>query len=592
MKSLGSKRLLSFLCLSADPGEELMPNFSTTTEDHPPPARASGLDSFVPGKRVIDGSGVELAIETRWLLQQRLRAASLVLVVGFGLFFIRSLILHSFDSLAVLFHGLMLGLPLLTLSAFSSRWKPTLRQLRSFEVILFALIVVCFMAAQYAVMLRGVREDDPLRLQAAVKSSVLWMLSMIFTYAIFIPNNWRRAAKVIVPMALAPMVVPWILGMVHPELYLVAIRGADFDQVSEHSLFLLLGAVTAIYGTHTMNTLRIEAYEARLLNQYRLGRRLGGGGMGEVYLAEHQMLKRPCAIKLIRPDLAGIHRVFARFEREVRATARLSHWNTIEIFDYGRNDNGSFYYVMEYLPGLSLAQLVERFGPMPAARVIYLMRQACDALREAHDAGLIHRDIKPANLMSAYRGGLYDVTKLLDFGLVKTLAEDESVHLSQEGTVAGSPLYMAPEQIMKDHVPDRRTDIYGLGAVAYFTLTGRPPFLGDSGMAVMIAHARDPVTPPSQLQPGIPADLERVVLQCLAKNPDDRYPDAPSLAEALAACADAPNWSPRHALDWWQSHQNGIASEPTGPDPKTAPPPQGNSEAEVSFQSVDAPRFM
>ena len=186
---------------------------------------------------------------------------------------------------------------------------------------------------------------------------------------------------------------------------------------------------------------------------------------------------------------------------------------------------------MEYLPGLSLAQLVERFGPMPAARVIYLMRQACDALREAHDAGLIHRDIKPANLMSAYRGGLHDVTKLLDFGLVKTLAEDESVHLSQEGTVAGSPLYMAPEQIMKDHVPDRRTDIYGLGAVAYFTLTGRPPFLGDSAMAVMIAHARDPVTPPSQLQPGIPADLERVVLQCLAKNPDDRYPDTSSLAE-------------------------------------------------------------
>jgi eukaryotic-like serine/threonine-protein kinase len=567
-----------------------MPDFSTTTEDHPPSERASGPDSFVPGKRVIEGSGVALATETRWLLQQRLRAASLVLVVGFGLFLIRSMLLHAIDSLAVLFHGLMLGLPLITLSAFSSRWKPTLRQLRVFEVILFALIVVCFMAAEYVLMLRGVREDDPLRLQAAVKSNVLWMLSMIFTYAIFIPNNWRRAAQVIVPMALAPMVVPWILGMVHPELYQIAIRGTNFDQVSEHSLFLLLGAFTAIYGTHTMNTLRTEAYEARLLNQYRLGHRLGGGGMGEVFLAEHQMLKRPCAIKLIRSDLAGIHRVFARFEREVRATARLSHWNTIEIYDYGRNDDGSFYYVMEYLPGLSLAQLVERFGPMPAARVIYLMRQACDALREAHDSGLIHRDIKPANLMSAYRGGLYDVTKLLDFGLVKTLSEEDSVHLSQEGTVAGSPLYMAPEQVMQNQVPDRRTDIYGLGAVAYFTLTGRPPFLGDSAMAVLIAHARDPVIPPSQLQPGIPADLERVVLQCLAKNPDDRYPDTPSLAEALAACAEAANWSPRHALDWWQSHQDGIASEP--PDRQTAPPPQGNSEAEVSFQSVDAPRFM
>ena len=186
--------------------------------------------------------------------------------------------------------------------------------------------------------------------------------------------------------------------------------------------------------------------------------------MGEVYLAEHQLLKRPCAIKLIRHDLIGNHRIFARFEREVRATAQLSHWNTIEIFDYGRNDNGAFYYVMEYLPGLSLAELVERFGPMPAARVIYLLRQACDALHEAHEAGLVHRDIKPANLMAAYRGGLHDVTKILDFGLVKTLSENENApHLSREGTVAGSPLYMAPEQIMHTHEPDRRTDIYALG---------------------------------------------------------------------------------------------------------------------------------
>ena len=183
----------------------------------------------------------------------------------------------------------------------------------------------------------------------------------------------------------------------------------------------MLGAFTAIFGTHTINTLRVEAHEARMLNQYRLGRKLGGGGMGEVYLAEHQLLKRPCAIKLIRSERAGDAHTLARFEREVRATAQLSHWNTIEIFDYGRNDDGVFYYVMEYLPGLSLADLVRRYGPMPPARVIYLLRQACDALHEAHEAGLIHRDIKPANLLAAYRGGLHDVTKLLDFGLVKTL---------------------------------------------------------------------------------------------------------------------------------------------------------------------------
>ncbi len=304
------------------------------------------------------------------------------------------------------------------------------------------------------------------------------------------------------------MVVPWILGMLHPESYEVALRAANLEQISEHGLFLLLGAFTAIFGTHIINTLRTEAFTARLLNQYRLGRKLGVGGMGEVFLAEHQLLKRPCAIKLIRPEHASDAHAMARFEREVRATAQLSHWNTIEIFDYGRNDDGVFYYVMEYLPGLSLDVMVRRHGPLPPARVIYLLRQACDALNEAHDAGLIHRDIKPANLFAAHRGGLHDVTKLLDFGLVKTLQGAGSIQLSHEDTVAGSPLYIAPEQVVHTNPPDRRTDIYALGAVAYFLLAGRPPFLGDSAMEVMIAHTRDPVLPPSVFRPGVPSDLE------------------------------------------------------------------------------------
>jgi eukaryotic-like serine/threonine-protein kinase len=196
--------------------------------------------------------------------------------------------------------------------------------------------------------------------------------------------------------------------------------------------------------------------------------------------------------------------------------------------------------------------------------VIYLLRQACDALHEAHESGLVHRDIKPANLMAAYRGGLHDVVKLLDFGLVKTLTEDATApHLSREGTVAGSPLYMAPEQIMHTSEPDGRTDIYALGAVAFFMLTGRPPFLGESPMEVMIAHVRDDVLPPSRLKSDIPADLEAVVLRCLAKNPADRYPSTPSLAESLEKCADRANWSARQAALWWQSHPE---------DPRQKPP--------------------
>jgi serine/threonine-protein kinase len=575
-----------------------MSNAYATTEEQPfpdlPATRPPSRDSFVPEKRIVEGTAGQLATETCSLLQQRLRAAALVLVVGFTLFFLRSLLLHRFESVTVCFHGLMLGLLILSFTALSSRWRPPLAQLRAFELTLFALILAFFTTAQYALMLASVRADDPLHLLSVVKGNLLGMLAMMFTYAIFIPNNWRRAALMIAPMALVPMVVPWILGQLHPEFYEVAVRAANLELISEHAIFLFLGAFTAIFGTHTINRLRSEVYQARLSNQYHLGRKLGVGGMGEVYFAEHQLLKRPCAIKLIRHELAGNPRIFARFEREVRATAALSHWNTIEIYDYGRNDDGSFYYVMEYLPGLSLSELVKRHGPMEPARVIYLLRQACDALREAHGAGLVHRDIKPANLMAAYRGGLYDVAKLLDFGLVKTLSENQSIHLSQEGTVAGSPLYMAPEQIMSTVPADARTDIYGLGAVAYFMLTARPPFSGENAMAVMIAHTRDPVTPPSQIKPGVPADLEEVVLRCLAKNPDDRYADTSRLADALGACADATNWSPEHAAEWWRNHGPAIpaAAQPARTqerpgDERISPPGLDGTASQDAVLSAD-----
>ena len=266
--------------------------------------------------------------------------------------------------------------------------------------------------------------------------------------------------------------------------------------------------------------------------------------MGEVYLAEHQLLKRPCAVKLIRPGDATDPRALERFEREVRLTATLSHPNTVEIYDYGRAEDGTYYYVMEYLPGLSLAELVERHGPLPPGRVVYLLRQVCGALREAHAAGLIHRDIKPSNIFAARRGGMDDVAKLLDFGLVLPAATVRAAHLSGEGQILGTPLFMSPEQATGGRELDERSDIYSLGAVAYYLLTGRPPFDGEDGIAVMIAHARDPVVPPSRVRAGIPEDLERVVLRCLAKDPAERFPDAESLERALARCACAAELGP------------------------------------------------
>ena len=581
-----------------------MPETHDTTRDYPHQAQAltglSGRDSFLPDHRIVGGLSSD-GSEMRWLLQQRLRAASIVLVVGFGLFVLRSLLLHRLESLSVLFNGLLLGLLVLSLALLSSTWRPTLRELRIYEVSLFAGVTVFFMAAQYVRMLRFARDDSPMYFLAAVKSSVLCTFLVILTYAIFIPNAWRRAACVILPLALAPVTLPWLLDMLHPESRVVAQRVADPGQTTEHGLFLLLGAFTAIFGAHTINVLRIEAREARMLSQYRLGQRLGVGGMGEVYLAEHRMLKRPCAIKLIRPERSDDTHTLARFEREVRATAQLSHWNTILIFDYGRHDDGTFYYAMEYLPGLSLDVLIRRYGPMPPARVIYLLRQACDALHEAHEAGLVHRDIKPANLFAAHRGGHYDVAKLLDFGLVKTLQGGDGMQLSREDTIAGSPLYIAPEQVVHNHPPDRRSDIYSLGAVAYYLLTARPPFTGESPMEVMIAHTRDPVAPPSEVRAGIARDLEAVVLRCLAKQPDDRFPDTPSLAAALAACADAAEWSPDHAAAWWRDNPDAGQPESERSSgsaglgrPHTAASGEANPATEASpvLQSAEASRLI
>jgi serine/threonine-protein kinase len=530
----------------------------TRAEAHP---TSPVQDSFVPRRRIIEGrSRQALADETQELLRRRLTAASLVLGISFAVFLVRDYFFPRYLQSLAIFHALILLALVLNLAALWSRWTPSMRQLRSMELMTFGLVVVFFVLGQYLGLLARVRNGEltPSDLSYLSRSGLIWTLLLIFTYGIFIPNGWRRAAMVILPMALSPLAAPLILRATSPGFRTVVQEAWVPEKLTENLLFLILGALTAIFGTHTMTAIRTEAFRARRMNQYRLTRKLGSGGMGEVYLAEHQFLKRACAIKLIRPKLSDNPRALARFELEVRATARLSHWNTVEVYDYGRTEAGTFYYVMEYLPGLSVQELVERHGPLPPGRAIYLLRQACDALREAHRAGLVHRDLKPPNLFAAYRGGRFDVTKLLDFGLVKPTRDEEAPGLTRDGMVTGSPLYMAPEQVMSTHTPDARTDLYALGAVAYFMLTGRPPFEGPDAMAVMVAHARDPVAPPSTHIRSVPGDLEEVVLRCLAKEPKDRFQDAEGLAQALAACTDAGSWSVGQAEEWWHAHEPSI----------------------------------
>src|SRR5262249_35281468 len=292
-------------------------------------------------------------------------------------------------------------------------------------------------------------------------------------------------------------------------------------------LWMTIAVAIAVYGTHRVEALRREVSEARKLGQYVLKRRLGAGGMGEVYLAEHVLLRRPCAIKLIRPDRAGEPKNLLRFEREVQTTATLTHPNTVQIFDYGHAEDGTFYYAMEYLPGLTLEQLVREHGPLPPARAVHFLRQVCGALREAHAIGFIHRDIKPSNIMACERGGLHDVAKLLDFGLVLAPGigpPDE--RLTREGAVAGTPPYMCPEQAAGLDNLDARSDVYGLGAVAYFLLAGEPPFAGRSPVHTLAAHLYEPPTPLTNHRADVPASLQAFVLRCLRKDPAERFPDA------------------------------------------------------------------
>jgi hypothetical protein len=311
-----------------------------------------------------------------------------------------------------------------------------------------------------------------------------------------------------------------------------------------------------IYGLHE------RAREARRLGQYELEEKIGAGGMGEIYRARHAMLRRPTAVKLLSGD--GSEQQLKRFEREVQLTARLTHPNTISIYDYGRTPDGTFYYAMELLDGLTLEQLIERHGPATPARTIHVLRQVCGALAEAHGVGLIHRDIKPANIYLCARGGVQDVVKVLDFGLVRELSSDTSLTASNVNAIVGTPLYLSPEAILSGSRIDARADLYGLGAVAYFMLTGAPPFRGANMVEICGHHLHTLPEPPSRRR-AVPDDIERIVLGCLSKEPGQRPASASELERALAACNDAGGWSAADAETWWSAHETPSMRAPAAP---------------------------
>ncbi|MGE3317005.1 MAG: serine/threonine-protein kinase [Planctomycetaceae bacterium] len=543
-----------------------MPSHPDTTP--PVPAEGSGAPArksfwhFCPFAAVgiVDDWSHEFYCEMRTLLQRRLRYAALILFSGSLIFLLRNFIggskLAVDGDMPVDIQHILLTIALGTVAA--NLWTRTVLShgwLRFCETVIFGAPALYFLWSQdQRVGSIDVLDRDLANLFIA-EATAFWLLLMQI-YSISVPNTIRRATLVILLLGALPLISLAAMIPRHP------VAAEIFSNGGFTTMFIQLGlgAVVSIWGSYRFGTLRREAFHARQIGSYVLKRRLGGGGMGEVFLAEHRLLKRPCAVKLIRGEIAGDKDVIARFESEVQAAARLTHPNTIEIYDYGHTPDGTFYYVMEYLPGLSLQEMIERFGPIGSHRLVHLLRQVCFALREAHSIGFIHRDIKPGNIFASERGGVYDIAKLLDFGLVKSIdTANDSPNLTMHGTVVGSPQYAAPEAAIEGN-PDERSDIYSLGATAYYLLTGQPVFPGENTLKVLFAHVNETPKPPREINPGIPADLEAVVMKCLEKDPAKRYANVIELERALAATSCRDCWTQEMAAKWWTEVNSEVAA--------------------------------
>jgi serine/threonine-protein kinase len=378
-------------------------------------------------------------------------------------------------------------------------------------------------------------------------ANVSWLCVWIVMFPLFVPASPRWAL-----LAGLASASTWPLG------YLVGRAlgnpPAPLPLLLLDSLENYLAAGLAMFATVVIRRLQE-------LGCYQLVEKVDHGGMGEIWKARHRMLARPVAVKLIRPELLGAKSpvdasaLVGRFHREAEATAALHSPHTVALHDFGVTPEGAFYYVMDLLDGLDLETLVRRYGPVPPERAIHLLVQACDSLAEAHAVGLVHRDVKPANMIACHWGLKWDFVKVLDFGLVKaTWTMGDEDHLTSDGMVTGTPAFMAPEAALGSKGLDERVDLYGLGCVAYWLLTGERVFAGRTPVEVLLHHIKTPPVPPSErVRTPIPAPLEALVMHCLAKERDDRPPSAEWLAARLVECPSAGDWTPDRAREWWES---------------------------------------
>ena len=381
---------------------------------------------------------------------------------------------------------------------------------------------------------------------------VLWM----FFFTVLVPARPRLVLIALLASAAAV-----------PATYLLALVTVRMPSVSSSNFLLVLvlpyfvTAIAAYVASRTLYRLRIEALQARQLGAYRLDSLIGRGGMGEVWRGTHRLLARPAAIKLIRENSLGsdptlVSVAVARFEREAQVTASLSSPHTVELYDFGTAQDGTLYYVMELLNGIDLERLVRQDGAQPPERVVPILRQVCTSLVEAHRRGLVHRDIKPANIYLCRLGVEYDFVKVLDFGLVKQVARiegDRGLNITQANLIPGTPSFMPPEATRGEEL-DGRADLYALGCVAYWLLTGRLVFEEPTSIAMLAAHAsKQPVPPSKRAEFPIPHSLDQLVLACLEKDPINRIQTSDELMESLAKVELEEPWSRERALRWWEA---------------------------------------
>src|SRR5688572_4916353 len=402
---------------------------------------------------------------------------------------------------------------------------------------------------------------------------ISWICLLILIFAMIAPSTPRR-------MLVASLIVASFDPIAYWAAWLLGGRALNPVYVFVFAWPCYACAFVAVVPARVLQRLARRLREAQDLGSYHLVERLGAGGMGEVWRAEHRLLARDAAIKLVRPEVLGARDanearlMLKRFEREAQATAALSSPHTIQVFDFGFTQDGTFYYVMELLTGRDLESLVREFGPLPPHRLLYLLRQVCHSLADAHARGLVHRDIKPANIYACRMGLEYDFAKVLDFGLVKIQAgtrrgRETDTLATRENTTPGTPAYMAPEVILGDAEVDRRADVYSLGCVAYFLLTGELVFEADTSMKMLMQHLHaQPIAPSERTELSVPRELDELILACLQKDPRHRPQDAGELYQMACRVHVRDEWSSDEAKRWWRVHLPQLSGPLTVAEPR------------------------